>query len=95
MSEESLIVKKSRFGSDYDETHESSYALVSSNYGGQLVERCNWKSRKSKLQNSTTVLSGHEGAIYSISFSPSGTSLLSSSQDGKICKHELTYFLFK
>ena len=89
MSEVELI-KKRRLGSEDDENNDrttDTNALIASNYGGQLIELSNWKSGKSRLQNSTTVLSGHDGAIYSICFSPSGNSLLSSSQDGKICKY--------
>lgn len=96
MSEAELI-KKRRLGSDDDENSDDRTtdmnAMVTSTYGGQLIELSNWKSGKSRLQNSTTVLSGHEGAIYSLCFSPSGNSLLSASQDGKICKCRWIVFL--
>jgi Prp8 binding protein len=42
--------------------------------------------RTSDLQAPTMLLSGHNGAVYSISFDPTGKSLASSSFDGEICK---------
>jgi WD40 repeat protein len=41
---------------------------------------------KSKLSNPTIALSGHEGGVLSVSFSPSGDHLASASMDGKICE---------
>ena len=42
--------------------------------------------RTSKLNAPTMLLTGHEGAVYSIDFDPSGEHLASSSLDSNICK---------
>ncbi len=69
-----------------DEVDEKNLDLVS--FGNQDVI-LHKNSKVSKLQSPTVALSGHEGAIYSISFNPSGTNLASSSIDGKICKFRM------
>lgn len=55
----------------------------------KLMEITNSSSRSSKLSASTIALTGHEGVIHSISFSPSGNNLASASMDGKICAYTL------
>ena len=42
--------------------------------------------RRSGLQDTNMLLSGHEGAVFSLAFDSTGKSLCSSSQDSKICK---------
>ena len=42
--------------------------------------------RTSSLQAPTMLLTGHEGAVYSISFDHSGQHLASASYDRNICK---------
>ena len=68
---------------DYSDPNDSQMVVKSS--GGELIEINSWSAGKSKLSHPTTALTGHDGAVYSINFSPSGNNLLSSSQDGKIC----------
>lgn len=48
-------------------------------------------SRTSSLPNPEMILTGHEAAVYTLSFSPSGDYLASSGMDRNICK--LLYYL--
>lgn len=56
--------------------------VISSNSQSAMVTRT--AGRSSNLQAPTMLLTGHEAAIYSVSFSPSGNNLASSCYDGKI-----------
>ena len=46
------------------------------------------EKRTSALHAPTMLLSGHEGAVYSIAFDPSGQHLASASYDRNICKYK-------
>jgi WD40 repeat protein len=63
-------------------------ALALSNYSKYAP------GRSSNLESPDTVLTGHEGAVYSISFDPSGNFLCSGSYDRKICKFRSLTFNF-
>jgi Prp8 binding protein len=49
-------------------------------------ESNNINTRSSGLQAPTMLLSGHEGAVFSLSFDPTGKNLASGSMDRNICK---------
>jgi Prp8 binding protein len=75
--EEEEIAKKSRY--DVAIIPNSSTEIVSTSHSSV-------SERTSQLLAPTMLLTGHEGAIYSISFDPSGQYLASGSFDNNICK---------
>jgi WD40 repeat protein len=50
----------------------------------------NKSNRRSGLQDMNMMLSGHEGAVFSLCFDSTGNNLASSSVDSKICKPPFT-----
>lgn len=51
-----------------------------------IHETNNINTRTSGLQAPTVMLTGHEAAIFSLSFDPAGKNLASASMDRNICK---------
>lgn len=88
-SESMALVKRNR-------VEEVSNALILSEPMSSalaLLPGSNIKSnRRSGLQDMNMMLSGHEGAIFSLCFDSTGNNLASSSFDTKICKLMLSTF---
>ena len=78
--EEEEIAKKTRY--DVAIIPNSSTEIVATSNSGA-------NERTSQLLAPTMLLTGHEGAIYSISFDPSGQYLASGSFDNNICKFDI------
>ncbi len=72
-----------------DNTADSSTALITSiksHHSSLILHENNKNQRVSSLISPELNLSGHDGAIYSLAFDPTGKHLCSGSMDKQICK---------
>lgn len=71
------------------ETVDNSMALIASiksHHSSLILRENNQSQRVSSLKAPEMILSGHDGAIYSMAFDPQGKQLCSGSMDKLICK---------
>jgi WD40 repeat protein len=81
-----VVSKEEMSSTDLTVDHESKRIKYDSASETTAIQEFQVDPQKITLKGATVQLTGHESAIFSISFNPTGEHLASSSADGKICE---------
>jgi Prp8 binding protein len=80
-----FAIKRARKEND-GETSTALITSIKSQHTSLILRDTNINHRPSSLKAPEYILSGHEGAVYSLAFDPEGQFLASASMDRQICK---------